>query len=342
MIHSPILTAAPAAPSPLVPPDAGSFASFAPGFGQRVLLTVDTEEEFTWGGTFSRDGYGLSHVPEIARFQEFCERLGASPVYLVDWPIVNDPLSVEIIGDAVRRGTAEVGVQLHPWVNPPFDEEVCVRNSFAGNLAPELEAAKFMTLRDRIEAVFGTTPLSYRAGRYGLGPRSTDLLKHAGIKVDTSVRALYDYSAYHGPDYSRHPLIPYWADAEREVLEVPVTSVYRGALSSAGARLRKMERHLPSVLAGFSRLGLLERIGLTPEGTTVAEGLRGVGKAVDMGLPVLVLSFHSPSLAAGHTPYVETEAEVEELYRWFAEVYAELGRRGVACTTIAEIIAATR
>lgn len=341
MSRIPQVTAARPAPSPLVPPDAGSFASFAPGFGQRVLLTVDTEEEFRWG-TFSRDGYGLSHVPQIARFQQFCEGLGASPVYLVDWPIVNDLEAVEIIGDAVQRGKAEIGVQLHPWVNPPFDEEVCTRNSFAGNLPPELEAAKFMILRDRIEEVFGIAPQSYRAGRYGLGPNSTDLLKRAGIAVDTSVRALYDYSIYHGPDYSRHPLIPYWADHEREVLELPVTSVYRGALSSAGPRLRKIERHMPSLVAGFSRLGLVERIGLTPEGTTVAEGLRGVGKAVDMGLPVVVLSFHSPSLSAGHTPYVDNDAEVEELYRWFAEVYAELARRGVAHTTIAEIIAAAR
>jgi hypothetical protein len=156
------------------------------------------------------------------------------------------------------------------------------------------------------------------------------------------VRALYDYSDGHGPDYSHHPLIPYWADPEREVLELPVTSVYRGALSSAGPRLRKIERHAPGLVAGFSRLRLVERIGLTPEGTTVAEGLRGVGKAVDMGLPVLVLSFHSPSLAPGHTPYVDNDAEVEQLYRWFAEAYAELARRGVAPTTIAEIIAAAR
>ena len=342
MSRNPSVTAAPCAPSPLVPPDAGSIASFAPGFGQRVLMTVDTEEEFLWNGTFTRDQHGLTHVPQIARFQAFCEALGVSPVYLVDWPIVNDPLSVEIIGDAVRRGTAEVGVQLHPWVNPPFDEAVCVRNSFAGNLPRALEAAKFMALRDRIEEAFDTAPLSYRAGRYGLGPHTTALLKQAGIAVDTSVRALYDYSAYHGPDYSRHPLIPYWADPEREVLELPVTSVYRGALSGAGPQLHKMERHVPSLFAGFSRLGLLERIGLTPEGTSVTEGLRGAGKAVDLGLPVIVLSFHSPSLAAGHTPYVATEAEVEELYRWFSEVYAELARRGVASTTISEIIAAAR
>jgi hypothetical protein len=332
----------PPATAQLKPPPQGSEAMFSPEFGQKVLLTVDTEEEFDWRAPFTRDRHGLTHVPQIARFQQFCEGLGASPVYLVDWPIANDPLAVEIIGDAVRRGTAEVGVQLHPWVNPPFEENVDVRNSFAGNLPPALEEAKFMALRDKIEEAFGTAPLSYRAGRYGIGPHSADLLKRTGIAVDTSVRALFDYSDTAGPDYSHHPLTPYWVDEERKLLELPVSTVYRGALRSAGPRLHRMQRHVPTFFAGFSRLGLLERIGLTPEGVTVAEGLRGVDKAIELGLPVLVLSFHSPSLAAGHTPFVETEAEVEELYRWFAEVYAKLRRLGVANTTISEIIAAVQ
>lgn len=178
--------------SMLVPPPASAAARLAPGFGQRVLLTVDTEEEFDWGAPFRRDGYGLSHVAAIPRFQSFCEAIGAHPVYLVDWPIVSDPRAVEIIGDAVKRGTAEVGVQLHPWVNPPFEEEVTRFNSFAGNLPPALEAAKFMGLRDAIEAAFGSAPLIYRAGRYGLGPKTADLLKAAGIRIDTSVRSLFD------------------------------------------------------------------------------------------------------------------------------------------------------
>ena len=92
--------------SMLVPPSSAATAQFAPGFGQRVLLTVDTEEEFDWGAPFRREGYGLSHVAAIPRFQSFCERIGAHPVYLVDWPIVKDAAAVEIIGDAVRRGTA--------------------------------------------------------------------------------------------------------------------------------------------------------------------------------------------------------------------------------------------
>lgn len=322
-------------------PMVGSATVFAPEFGQRVLLTVDTEEEFDWNGPFRRHGYGLSHVAAIPRFQSFCEKLGAHPVYLVDWPIVQDPHAVAIISDAVQRGTAEVGVQLHPWVTPPFEEEVCVRNSFAGNLPHALEAAKFMTLRDAIDAAFGSAPLIYRAGRYGLGPYTADLLKAAGIRIDTSVRTLFDYSAEGGPDYSHHPLHPYWVDGDRQLLELPVTSAYRGGLRRIGPVLHRAQRHIPTLFSGFSRLRLLERIALTPEGVSAAEALRGIDVALGSGLPVLVLSFHSPTLAPGNTPYSATEAEIEKLYQWFSTVYAEFAQRGVRTTTVSQIIAAT-
>lgn len=323
-------------------PPAGRSAVFAPGFGQRVLLTVDTEEEFDWRAPFRREGYGLSHVAAIPRFQAFCERLGIHPVYLVDWPIVHDARAVEVIGDAVRRGTAEVGVQLHPWVNPPFKEEVSTANSFAGNLPQELEAAKFMALRDRIEAAFGSPPLIYRAGRYGLGPHTGAMLKQAGIRIDTSVRPLFDYSDQGGPDYSNHPLAPYWVDPEHQLLELPVTSAYWGPLRALGPLIHRVQRHVPTFFSGFSRLRLLERIALTPEGVSADEALRGIDLSLGAGLPLLVLSFHSPTLAPGHTPYATSEAQVEKLYAWFETVYAHLAARGVTSCTVAEIIAASR
>jgi hypothetical protein len=325
----------------LEPPAANAAARFAPGFGQRVLLTVDTEEEFDWDAPFRRDGYGISHVAALPRFQNFCEEIGAHPVYLVDWPIATDPVAVEIIGDAVRRGTADVGVQLHPWVNPPFEEAVSHFNSFAGNLPHALEAAKFMGLRDRIEQAFGTAPQIYRAGRYGLGAQTAGLLKSAGIRIDTSVRSLFDYSAEGGPDYTRHPLTPYWVDPERELLELPVTSVHWGLLRNLGIEIQRMGAGIPRALGVLSRLGLLERIALTPEGVSAEEAIRGIDIAHDSGLPVLVLSFHSPTLAPGLTSYAADEAGVEALYDWLATIYTDLGRRGITSCTVADVIAAT-
>lgn len=315
-------------------------ARFAAGFGQRVLLTIDTEEEFNWGGAFSSTGYGLDHVTRLAKFQEFCENLGVVPVYLVDWPIANSPEAVDILAPAAAAGKAEIGVQLHPWVNPPHDEEVNTRNSFAGNLPFELERAKLLRLRDRIEQAFGITPLIYRAGRYGTGPRTADILREAGIAVDTSVRSNFDYSAQEGPDYSRHPVEPYWLGAQRDLLELPVTTVFWGVLRRQGALIHRMTRRLPQVRGLLTRLSLLEKIALTPEGVTLDEAIRGIDIAVDDGLPVIVLSFHSPSLVPGHTPYVRTEEDLDKFYGWLRGVYAYLDRRGVAPTTVAQIMQA--
>jgi hypothetical protein len=306
------------------------------------LLTVDTEEEFDWSGPFTRSEHGLTHISHIARFQDFCEELGVVPVYLIDWPVATSPQAIEVIGAAVKAGRAEVGIQLHPWVNPPFEEEVGPHNSYAGNLPPELERAKFLRLRDQIAEAFGTQPLIYRAGRYGLGAESAKLLRDAGVPIDSSVRANFDYRAGHGPDYSRHPLTPYWVDDDRRLLELPLTTVYWGMLRRQGRWVHPLLGKLPRMTGLFSRIGLLERIALTPEGVTAEEALRGIDMALDDGLPLLVLSFHSPSLAPGHTPYVRTEADLRRMYDWFRRVYLYLEMRDVAPTSVAGIMEAVR
>ena len=85
---------------------------------------------------------------------------------------------------------------------------------------------------------------------------------------------------------------------------------------------------------------MLERIPLTPEGVTVEEAIRGIDIAVDQELPVLVLSFHSPSLAPGYTPYVRSEDDLDALYDWWRQVFAYLAQRGVKPTTVEALIAA--
>ena len=319
-------------------PEPGRMASFAPGFGQRTLLTVDTEEEFDWDGPFQRDGWGLDHITALHGFQQFCEGIGVVPVYLMDWPIATAPLARDILGEAVRAGRAEVGLQLHPWVNPPFEEDVNDFSSYAGNLPISLERQKFIRLHDAIVRNFDTAPMIYRAGRYGLGPASADLLRERGIAIDSSVRANFDYRDQHGPNYIDHPTSPYWVDEGRNLLELPLTTVFWGMLRRQGRWLHPAISRLPHLSGVMSKMGLLERIALTPEGITLEEALRGIDIAVDDGLPLLVLSFHSPSLRPGFSPYVRTDEDLEEFYAWMRGVYAYLNQRGVQPTSVAEIM----
>ena len=322
-------------------PGPADFVRFKPDFGQRFIVTVDTEEEFDWSSPFARADHSLDSIPRLAKFQQFCEGYGVVPVYLVDFPVVTDPRAAEVLGEAVAQGRAEIGVQLHPWVNPPHDEEINVYNSFAGNLPPELERAKFRTLRDAIERNFGAAPLIYRAGRYGVGPATAQTLSQSGIAIDTSVRALFDYSSQGGPNFRRHPLVPWWIDRRNGLMELPLTTVFWGLLRQHGRTLHPALWRAPRLRGLLAKLGMLERIPLTPEGVAADEALKAIDIAIDEGLPLLVFSFHSPSLRPGHTPYVRDEDDLDRFYAWWRASFDYLAKRGVRATCVREIIAAT-
>lgn len=314
------------------------FIRFRDGSGQRFIVTVDAEEEFDWDKPLVRDGHGLATIPQLGDFQRFCEGFGVVPIYLLDYPVASSELIAPMLADAVSAGRAEIGIQLHPWVNPPFDEEMTEANSFVGNLPPELEREKLARLREVIAAKFGAPPLIYRAGRYGVGPNTAAILSDFGIPVDTSVRARFDYSYAGGPNFRDHPHRPYWIDRDRRLIELPLTSVYWGLLRQLGGIIYPLMWRVPTMRGALARLGLLERIPLTPEGVTIEEAIRGIDIAIDEGLPVLVFSFHSPSLATGHTPYVQTDADLAAFYDWWRAIFAHLQRRGIAPSSVNDIL----
>jgi hypothetical protein len=209
-------------------------------------------------------------------------------------------------------------------------------------LRQQAERAKFRKLRDAIEAAFGKPPLIYRAGRYGVGENTAAILRESGIAIDSSVRALFDYSGEGGPNFREHPLEPWWVGGTGGLLELPLTTVYWGLLRRQGRLIHPALWRAPRLRGLLARLSLLERIPLTPEGVTVEEAIRGIDIALDDGLPVLVLSFHSPSLQPGHTPYVRDEEDLDALYDWWRRVFAYLASRQVKPTTGAEIRQAVR
>jgi hypothetical protein len=321
-------------------PDTGDLVRFAPGFGPRFVVTVDTEEEFDWSKPFDRFGHGLRHVPWLGRFQAFCENVGIAPVYMIDYPVACDARMIDVLGPAVAQGRAEIGVQLHPWVSPPHDEDINVHNSYAGNLPPALERAKFDGLRRTIEAAFGRSPIIYRAGRYGVGPHTARIIADGGIAIDTSVRAQFDYTDEGGPDFRNLPPTPWWIDRAAGLMELPLTTVFCGLLRNHGGPLYHALWRAPRLRGVLARLGLLERVPLTPEGVGLRAALRAIDAALADRLPVLVFSFHSPSLLPGHTPYVRDEEALDRLYDWWRAVFAHLRKRGVAPASLADITAA--
>ncbi len=315
------------------------FADLAPLSGTRFLITVDTEEEFDWSGPFTHDQHSTRHIPAIAKFQTMCEARHAQPVYLVDYPIANDPKAAELLGGYAAQGTAAIGVQLHPWVNPPFDEIVNHHNSYACNLPPALEREKLCALHAKIVESFGVQPDIYRAGRYGAGAETPVILRDLGIAIDSSVRSHFDYSAEGGPDYSNEPLNPYWLE-QGHVLELPVTTVFCGGLRGMGNAAFAGMFASDTSRSILARTGLLERIALTPEGIPLGKAIQGIDCAIEQGVGILNFSFHSPSLEPGHVDYVRNDEDLAAFYAWWEGVFAHLAKRSVLPVSVGEIKAA--
>ena len=318
------------------------YAGWPENFGRRFLISVDTEEEFDWNAPFQRSGHTTVSVPMLQKFQEFVEKYEVKPAYFVDYSIINDDEAVAFLRNVAEQQTATIGVHLHPWVNPPFDEQVNVQNSFAGNLPKELEEEKLVALRDAIRDRTGFVPAIYRAGRYGIGPHTTALLRKHGFVMDSSIRPRFDYSREGGPDFPAVGSRPFWWDEDKRLLEVPLTTVYSGLLRKQAGLVAGLMNQSPLINALCSRSKMLERIPLTPEGISARETKEAIDVALDDDLQLLVFSFHSPSLSPGHTPYVRTEADLDGFYDWWRDVLGHLEMRNVKPVDIDQLMAAAR
>ncbi|MDT8757739.1 polysaccharide deacetylase family protein [Sphingomonas psychrotolerans] len=323
-----------------MPPAAtsGALVQWPDSFGTRFTLFVDTEEEFDWGAPFSRDAGGTSHMTAMPQAHARFAAHGVPLTWLVDYPIATCPRAVEILRGLIGDGRSSIGTQLHPWVNPPFEEEISTRNSFAGNLPGALEERKLTTLTEVIVAAFGVRPAIYRAGRYGVGPDTFATLARLGYRADSSMRVAYDYSQEGGPNFSLVANHAFRTGPAESIVELPLTTVFTGALRRGGAHLHRALGRVPRGRGVAARLRLLSRVALTPEDMPLGEAREAVRVAVGEGVRLLNFSFHSPSVAPGHTPYVRDAADLAAFWRWWDAMFGTLAQLGAAPASLAEIL----
>lgn len=304
--------------------------------GERPVLVViiDTEEEFDWGKPFDRANVGTSSIASQPLMHErVFDRMGIVPTYMCDWPVVTTPASVAVLRGLMEAGQCEIGTHLHPWVSPPYDEEVSHFNSYAGNLPRQLEYDKLRMITEASTQSFGRAPIAFKAGRYGVGPHTADSIASLGYRIDASVVPYSAFTDDGGPDFRAFDEQPYWFDTSAgTLLELPVTTGYAGWLRGGGNALyglaqKPLARHvrLGGILA---RSGALERIRLSPE---VANGdeMRRLSTCLHRdGCQVFSLTYHSPSMAPGHTPYVRDAGDLERFIAcvhdyctWFRDTF---------------------
>ena len=311
-----------------------------------LTVVIDTEEEFDWGAPFDATSTDTTNAAYQYLAQDLFRARGVVPTYVVDYPMAVAPEAVGILRGWMEAGEAEIGAHLQPWVTPPFVEEINARHSYPGNLSPELERQKLAALTDAIIANFGCQPLVYKAGRYGLGPATANTLVELGYTVDTSLVPYTSFTRDGGPDFSDFDNSPLLAAPRLVVLPLSVHFVgrladYGGQLFPVIASPRGRRLRLPAISA---RLGLIERLRLSPEGHSAEDMIRQTRAAIANGTRLLMLTYHSSTLLPGATPYARDRAQrdavVKAIERYLAFFHDECGGRSLTATQVAEALSA--
>jgi len=195
-----------------------------------LVVSVDTEED-NWTPTHKK--ITVENVREIPRLDRFFEHLGIRPTYFVAYQVLASPRASATLQDIASRSRTEYAAHLHPWNTPPVEELSSGNDTMLANLPKRVQLAKLAVVTEAYEDVFGASPTSFRAGRFGLGSETVSALLECGYRVDSSVTPFTSWKDFDdGPDFVGAPLAVYRigkgidvrvATPNGPVIEVPIS-----------------------------------------------------------------------------------------------------------------------
>ncbi len=314
------------------------------------VITLDTEPDNEWGRPRVATTENAHFVP---RFHELCAASGFKVTYLMTLEMAEDPFLRQYLQPRLERGECEVGAHLHPWNTPPLvqvTEDDLRHHPYPFEYPPDVQRAKLQTLVAAIHRSYGVSPVSYKAGRWGLDGFHAGLLDEMGFRADTSVcpgvnwgPSKGDPKRSGGPNFNGAATHPYPLSSEDvrrpgalRVWEVPPTIVFYSAIG----------RYLPGVRFLYHRYRRVRRLfdrkhlgsqWLRPYPHMTADRLaRVVALARRSGAPVLNLTFHSSELMPGGSPYNKTPQAIESLFRRLEGFFSFLRGEKVEGITLAQ------
>lgn len=288
-------------------------------YSVKFLVTIDTEEEREWSSGFlDHTHYTVENIQYLEPLQQVFNKYGIKPTYLIDYPVAIDKKAMEILNTFRDRFGAEIGTHVHPWVNPPYEEERTIANSFPANLPPELQLKKMRLLTDLIADTCGARPVTYRAGRYGFNESSIPVLKELGYTVDTSIVPFREQKKEYEPHFGfLESTEPYYMDSANikhvggsGLLQVPLTVGFS----------KKIPRWLARNYTGLPNIGirrLLKKVfdidlyWLRPSYANLKQMKQLSATQIGTGATFLNMMFHSNELMPGGSKYCQSAADVD-------------------------------
>ncbi|MDN4504233.1 hypothetical protein QX776_17630 [Alteromonadaceae bacterium BrNp21-10] len=299
----------------------------------KLAIVIHTEEEFDWNGGFHPQNNQVTHGNELISYCNELISVGAKVTLAMDYAFINSPEGNNVIQHFLseKDNNIEFATHLHPWVSPPIEDElnqISNQHSYPGNLAKHIESEKLKMLTDKIAQLTNSNPITYLAGRYGIGPNTNEILHSLGYKIDISVSPFSDFSHQQGPDFSQFnnqtfvkDNLTHWPHTTAIVSLLPLVTRY---FNNNPQRFEHSQKSL--VLRIINKLLRVKRQRLSPEGFSLKEMQRLTLSQIALGQTDFILSFHSPSVKSGLTPYVKDKNQLQqfksntlEYVRWFTQ-----------------------
>jgi glycosyltransferase involved in cell wall biosynthesis/SAM-dependent methyltransferase len=300
----------------------------------RFCVTLDVERDYGKGWETPTTRTFRSVVEALPqRFEPLCKAHGTRPTYLVSAEAM---LDLDAAAALRSRTDCELGAHLHAEYLPPgprpaqwSDPSLRIR-AMQRDLAPEDERERLATLTRLFEQQFGRRPTSFRAGRFGAGPRTGAFLQELGYVVDSSATPLVAWpgnDGTDGPDWRNVPSTPWRAHrsgdlrlaGDSPLFEIPVTIVEAARIGCGGKD--------PTWLRPWYS-----------DRATMLAILEAAARDEDRGMPwrTLCMMFHSMELVAGASPYAQTESEVDRVLADLDAVFARAKSLGFVAATLTE------
>jgi hypothetical protein len=298
----------------------------------RLLVTIDTEcdKRSDW---HSRNPPSFEAVEEGIgkRLQPLFDAFGIRPVYFLSPEVLCHRPSMDLL-----RGlpAVELAPHLHGDYIVPEIETWDVAGSIADDMQCEygsdLEQAKMAVLTELFAQQVGRRPVSFRAGRFGVGPHTGRILAELGYTVDSSITPHIVWTDKQGqrtPDFRGLPEWPYfvgteghlWRPGSSPLLEVPVTVLSPGSLPGRGSNPIWFR---PWYSDSDTLCGVVDHVLAQPLFDGIARPL--------------VMMFHNVEVLAGCSPYPQTDADVDRFLDQLKRVFEHAARHGVQPCTLAE------
>ncbi|QZT36382.1 hypothetical protein K5X82_14115 [Halosquirtibacter xylanolyticus] len=301
---------------------------------KNIIITIDTEcdKSVDWSNSEPISFFGI-HVGVKTRLQPLFEKYNIKPVYFISYEVMCNRESVDYFKDLHQRNKCELGTHLHfEYINAKFEN---IQGKHCDGIQSELslddERIYLDILTDKFKECFEFSPVSFRAGRFGISKNTASLLSDLGYKIDSSITPGIHWKYDSNNDYldftgcSRDL---YFVDEEKglkfegnsKLLEVPITTIPK-----------KSFKNLLKRLIGRG----LDIDWLRPMIISTEDAYNLINNDLKNTLPLVVM-FHNMEVVPKLSPYVTSESESLSYLSFLEKLFIKCKKHNIKSVTFNE------